>query len=189
MKDYKSIWIKWLVFFEAEPDLRKQLLDSLHDEVKKGFDVITRISTEELEHHLDAQIFGRIKTLFEMLVSYSVFGGYMLNLIYSGIDPKEKKLFSFKETSLLGSTWMEHYQKDQGKSLLLGIDPLISLFLDGAKQSRMNQLLLSYPDLQTVPHKQIGVIDNFLSWSSHQGYILALLEQKLINKEKIDKNL
>ena len=182
MKDYKSILVKWLALNESDEETRKKLLSYLHEEVKKGLDVLTRIAINELERTLEnKEFFLKIKDTVEGLVAFSAYGGYMLYLVENRIDPEKADLSHKKQTAKLGTTWTENYQKDQCKEFLLSIDPIISMFLEKGKQGRMNQLFLRFPECMAISYKDIGQIDTFLNWASHQGYIFGIIEQNLIN--------
>lgn len=183
MKDYQSILIKWMALFDVDEKIRKEILDSLHEEVKKGFDVITKVALEELGVKFkDDTNFPRIKTIIESLLSFSVFGGYMLYLISMAVDPVIKQLYKNEKTVELGNVWMDNYQKDQGKSLMMKIDPIIAHFIEKMKDTRMNQLLLSYPEIIDLSYKKVSEIEKFLNWAGYQGIIIGLLEEKLNNK-------
>jgi len=232
MKDYKDIWIKWLALLEMKTEFRIEILDSLHDETKAGFDSITKISTEQLtadleneaprptkcdvvssplsaaelksaeaEHSIhprsinvpwcsakeDKDFWKEILSTIEALLSFSVWGGYMLFMIAKSIDPVKERLHEIKSSSDLGNKWIENYQKDQSKSLISEINPILSLFLEQGKQGRMNQLLLAHPEITKKSYKEIKQIEKFLYWAALQGYILGLLEIKLYKESKYKK--
>ena len=71
MKDYKSILIKWLALNESGDETRKELFGYLHPEIKKGFDVITRIAEEELERNFSyLEFFRKIKRIYSNFVYF-----------------------------------------------------------------------------------------------------------------------
>lgn len=148
--------------------------------MKKGFDVITRISVEELESKIsDKKFFEEVRKYLEQIISFAVFGGYLLYLVEHQIDPKIKELSKSKSTEGLGSRWMEEYEKDRGESMLTQIDPIIGLFIEKGKQSRLNQLAVFYPKIMEVTYKVMLEIDTFINWVSMQGYVFGLLETSL----------
>jgi hypothetical protein len=183
MRDYKSILVKWLALNESDEEIRKKLLGFLHEEVKKGFDVLTRIAIQELERTIGDKVYlDKVKDTLEMLLAFSAYGGYMLYLVENNLDPEKLALNKKEETNKLGAEWVQNYDKDQCKSLLLTIDPIISMFMEKGKQGRMNHLFLLFPDSMKLPYKDMAQIDTFLNWIAHQGYIFGILENNLSKK-------
>ena len=182
---YPSLISKWWALFELRTDERKKILETLHDEVKKGFDVITRISMEELSSEFtNKEVLSVLYNNIESIFSYSVWGGYMLNLIFNARDPEKEKFKEKKETIKLGSKWVEIYHQDRAMSLVNKIDPLITAIFNRGSQVRLNQLFAILPDLQTQPYRDVALIEQFINWSNYQGYILAELERLLnLNNE------
>ncbi len=180
MKDYVTIWTEWMKLLNKDVKSRKQFLDSLHFETQKGFDVIVRIATEELEQQVsDKHLLKKINEELEFSLSVCVLSGYLLFLVSLEIDPKKENLIARTQTNKLGNVWIENYDKDQGRSLLLKIDPILSLFLEKTKQSELNRMIYIFPEVIKFSYEQVGKIETFLSWASHQGFILGILEQEL----------
>lgn len=180
MEDYKSIFVQWTGLLNQDIKSRKQFLEFLHLETQKGFDVIVRIAIEELEQQVtEKPLLEKIRQELETSFSVCVFSGYLLFLVSSEIDPKKENLVARSQTNELGSVWIQNYEKDQGKSLLLKIDPILSLFLEKTKQSEMNKIMYVFPEIIKSSYEQIGKIETFLNWAVHQGFILGILEQEL----------
>lgn len=179
MIDYTSVWIKFVAFFEIDEALRQKVINNLHDEVKKGFDVLTKVSMEELEHILPKELYKAINNELEQILALSVFQGYVLFLISNNIDPEKNKLSVVKSTQEVGRAWMQEYEKDKAKSLIEEIDPVISMYLEKSKQARMNQLLSVHSEINDRSYKEISSIDKFINWILHQGYLLGYLERIL----------
>lgn len=180
MKDYFDVLNKWSVFSAGGKELRKQVLDSLHTEVKKSFDVITRISIQEIGGQIqDKSYLERITQLLEGLLAFSIFGGYLLFMVEKGVDPVTAGLGNRTGTADLGKIWVEEQKRDGMKDMLSAIDPIISMFLVKAKQTRMNQLFASFPDTMEVSYKDVALVDKFLGWAGHQGYLIAQIEENL----------
>ncbi len=86
IKDYISIWEKWLGFFQSDISVRKEVLDALHIEVRQGFTVIAKSSTEELEHSFsDAPLFQKIRPDLESIFLYLIWCGYLFSLLKKGL--------------------------------------------------------------------------------------------------------
>ncbi len=180
IKDYELIWTQWMQQLGQDIKSRKEFLDSLHFETQKGFDVIVRIATEELEVQvLDKQLLGKIRQELEFSLSVCVLSGYILFLVASEIDPKKENLVARTQTNELGNTWIKNYEKDQGRSLLLKIDHILSFFLEKTKQNELNRIIYVFPDVIKLSYEQFGKIETFLNWTAHQGFILGILEQEL----------
>ena len=188
VKDYRTIWIKWIALLHTDAKLRTEILRSLHIEVTNGLDVITRIAVEELENKVsEKDLFILTKDAIESSLAFSVWGGYMLFLIANNIDPEKENLIARGETNNLGNEWTKNYDKDQTKSLLAQIDPLLTLILEKETQERINTLFAAYPQLVEIRYKEIGYIDTFENWAAYQGFILGFLEQELFSKKEKTK--
>src|SRR3989338_198224 len=147
MTDYKATLVKWMALFQLDEKSRKEILDSLHPEIKKGFDIITKLAIEELEKQTDnKEFFKKAAETIETLLAFSVFSGYMLYLIENHIDPVKENLSQRESTKSLGTEWMMHYEVDQGNKLLSSIDPIISQMLQMGTGGWMNQLFLQFPE-------------------------------------------
>jgi len=184
-KQYLAIWTKWIGFLQSDIKIRKEVLDSVHLEVKQGFTAIAKISLEELEHLLAntpaKAFFDEQKSEFDVTLQYCVWIGYMLFLVCEGIDPVEKNLVALAPTNELGNNWVSEYEKDKGVSLLMEIDPLLSMFLQQAAQSEFNQLLKKSSTKANLSFDDATKIISFLQWPLHQGYVLGVIEKKLNN--------
>ena len=180
MRDCKSIWERWYTLINT--DSAKKTLDLLHLEVHKGFDVITQISIEELQNKLKKELFDSIKEDLEMSLAICIWNGYALFLTDNNLDPVKDNFVARTETNELGNKWMENYTKDQSKELLMNIDPVLSMFLEKVMQNELNKLFYTKPEVADSPYKEVGHIENFYIWASHQGYILGLLENQLQKK-------
>jgi hypothetical protein len=183
-KNYEDIWKRWLLFLTVDIKKRKEILDAIHIEVKQGFDVVIKIAVEESEQQIENKVlFGEIKNFYEASLSLCVFYGYSLFLVDNHIDPIKENLLINSETNELGNRWMEEHEKDQHRELILKIDPILSLFLEKIKQDELNKMLVEYEMLRSASYRDVNMLDTFLNWSSHQGFILAMLEFSLIKKE------
>lgn len=182
MKDYKSLWEKWFSLVNQNLPSRKRLLDALHMETQKGFDVITRIATEELMNRIKKEIFHKVKDNVEASIALCVLSGYSLFLVDARIDPLKENFVDNTAVSDLGNLWMKHYENDRETSLLGNIDPVLSMFLEKVAQNEINRLFVMQPLLIDLPYRQVGHVESFYNWASHQGFILGILERQLIHK-------
>lgn len=178
--DYKSIWIKWVAMMQLDLKSRREMLALLHTEVTKGFDVVTKIAVEEIESNIaDKEKLETCMEAIEEYIAFSVYGGYMLFLITHSIDPQTMNLLAQESTNGLGSEWVKNYDIDMNKSLLEKIDPILSLIMEKETQEKMNRLLVEFKDLAELKYKDMNLIEAFINWSAHQGYILGMLENEL----------
>jgi len=178
--DYKSVWIKWAAMMQLDLKSRRELLALLHTEVTKGFDVITKIAAEEIEGNIsDKDNLRTFMDAVEEYIAFSVYGGYMFFLITHSIDPQTMNLLAQESTNGLGSEWVKNYDADMNKSLLEKIDPILSLIMEKETQEKMNRLFVEFKDLAELKYKDMNLIEAFISWSAHQGFILGMLENDL----------
>ena len=96
----------------------------------------------------------------------------------SNIDPQAINLLAQESTNGLGSEWVKNYDADMNKSLLEKIDPILSLIMEKETQEKMNRLLVEFRDLAELKYKDMNIIETFINWSAHQGYILGMLENE-----------
>ena len=178
--DYKSVWIKWVAMMQLELKSRREMLALLHTEVTKGFDVITKIAAEEIEGNIsDKENLKTFMDAVEEYIAFSVYGGYMFFLITHSIDPQAINLLAQESTNGLGGEWVRNYDADMNKSLLEKIDPILSLIMEKETQEKMNRILVEFRDLAELKYKDMNIIETFINWSAHQGYILGMLENEL----------
>lgn len=184
LRDYYSIWVKWLALLNADDNLRRELLSDVHIEVTKGFDVVTRIAIEEIEGRVTKSAsFLKAKEAITDYLAFSVWGGYMLFLIANQIDPQKNNLIARQTTNSLGNEWLKHYASDQNASLLKEVDPFYSMMLEKEAQSRINLLFAEYEGFMGLAYKETSTLETFLNWASHQGFIFGILEDRLNDKK------
>ena len=178
MKDYQTRWIKWEALLSTDVKERKELLDDLNIEVKKGFDVIVRIASEELISQSDKKL-EEYKEDLEKNLAILAFSGYLFYLVQSGTDPKVANLVARTTTAELGTVWMESFEKDKGISYVEQIDPVFSLLLDSRKQSCIDSLMNEKGQLADFSYKIIHMIELYFLWAAQQGYIFGIIENEL----------
>ncbi|MBI4080654.1 MAG: hypothetical protein HY430_02675 [Candidatus Levybacteria bacterium] len=190
MTDYQSIWIKWIAFLSMDTSFRRNVFDSLHTEVAKGFDVIARIGTEELEALLPEKgLFEEVRHDLETLLTFNAWSGYSLFLISEGIDPERSRLKASKKTDALGNKWIEGYEKDQNASSFKKLDPILTIFIEKQTKLRMESLFLTHPALQKIAYSQIQHIETFANWASQQGFVFGVIESNLNTEEVYTENV
>ncbi len=187
MKDYKDFLNKWSALSAGGKELRKRLLDRLHEEVKKSFDVITRITIEEISTRIgNKQYLEKTRSILEGLSAFSIFGGYLLYLVENNIDPEKVDLVQRESSKGIGRIWVSEQKKDSMKKMLTEIDPIISMFILKAKEGRMNQLFASFPETMQESYKDIALIDKFLNWAGHQGFLVGKIENEYCTNPQND---
>lgn len=178
MKDYVDIWTRWIAFLQSDLTTRKEVLDSLHLEVRQGFSIISKVSLEEVQHNFSNEgFFHTLESDLDTALQYAIWCGYTLFLMSEGIDPVEDNLISKSQTNELGNMWMEHYEKDKTNSLLVEIDPILSLFLQNVSQSQFNQLFVGKKI--DISYEKASQLIAFLQWTAYQGYVFGMIEKKL----------
>lgn len=181
MKDYQAIWIKWEALLQSDLKARKELLDSLNIEVKKGFDVIVRITSEELASQTEKKL-NEFSEDIQKYMAVLAYGGYILFLVQSNTDPIKENLVERSSTSELGNIWMESFEKDKGISYIEKIDPILSLILDSEKQTCLSSLLSEYSKIGELSYKEIHMVELYFLWVAQQGYIFGMIEKELASK-------
>jgi len=181
MKDYLSILIKWTALNESNILAQKELLNDLNIEITKGFDVITRITNEEVDSQTGERFKNHANNM-ENVIAQLIFAGYKLFLIQGNIDPKEKNLIAETSTNVLGNVWMENFEKDQSKSLFEKIDPILSLMMEREVRNKLTAILQSDNTSDSTTYKVSFIIENLLVWAINQGYILGIIEHDLTNR-------
>lgn len=180
MTDYKEIYIKWLAYFEIDENARLEIYNNFHEEIQKAFEIIVTIAIEELEHAMaDKMFYQKIKSLLEEQFFIFMVAGYILYLITNKIDPDKENLKNRETTSGVGSEWMREYDKDQLKTLLEAIDPILQLFLYQQAENRMNYFFLHHPEIMHMSYKEVSKLEKIMKWTIGQGYIFGELEKKL----------
>lgn len=177
--NYSLMWSKWIALLTTDTATRGEILEALHYEVTKGLDVITRLAIEEFQAVATHPSLQSAKADIEISLASSAWSGYALFLIKEKIDPVEENVLARSTTNELGNKWMGYYEKDQTRSMLEQIDPIISLLLNKENENRINQLLITFPEFGEIPYKEFLHIETFHNWVSHQGYILGVIEQEL----------
>jgi len=174
--DYNSIWIKWNALFNSEIYIQKNFIESIHIEVAKGFDIISKIATESIESH-SPSFKKHINSIGELTALLTI-KGYALYLISHNIDPEKKNLIASKETGELGNRWMENQEKDQGLTLMTRIDPILSVLLHHESKSTLDNFLSNNSEFDKTPYSEISIANLFFGWAIHQGYIFGILENE-----------
>ncbi len=185
MKDsynYKSAWTRWVALCSSDLSERKKLLENLHPEVRKGIDIVVRIAYEEISSQVkDLKI---LQDDIELGLSSLVLKGYLFFLVTQEIDPFESNLIASNKTNELGNVWMENYEKDQGRSIIEKIDPIISIIMQNEKNNQFIMLLKEHDDISKMPYNNIRLFELFYSWAIHQGFIFGMIENNLSDEKK-----
>lgn len=180
--DYKSAWIRWVTLYNSDLSERKKLLESLHPEVRKGFDIVVKIAYEEISTQVkDLKV---LKDDIEFGLSSLVFKGYLLFLVTQEIDPFESNLIANEKTNELGNLWMQNYEKDQDRSIIEKIDPIISIVMQNEKDNQFIILLKEHDDISKMPYSSIRLLELFYTWAIHQGFIFGMIENDLSDENK-----
>ncbi len=180
--DYKSAWIRWVALCNSDLSERKKLLESLHPEVRKGFDIVVRIAYEEVSSQV--KDLKTLKDDIELGLTSLVFKGYLFFLVTQEIDPFESNLIANEKTNELGNVWMENYEKDQNRSIIEKIDPIISIIMQNEKDSQLIRLHKEHEEISNIPYNNIRLLELLYSWAIHQGFIFGMIEQNLSGEKK-----
>lgn len=179
MKDYQSIWVKWIALCSTDQKTRRELLEKFNIEVTKGFDVITKIASDEIAHQ--TQDFQEYESELEVILAFLVYSGYILFLIQENVDPEKENLIAKTSTAELGNKWMESFEKDKGIDLIEKIDPILFLMMEEQKKLYLDSFLQKNAALLSSKFQSIQLIELYFLWAVEQGYIFGMLEKELAN--------
>ena len=96
-----------------------------------------------------------------------------------GVNPQKANLAAIAATKELGKRWSEGHKKDQNKSYINAIDPIIVLMLERIYDLRVNQTLSFHPEIVELPYKVTEKIHQYLGWAVYQGYVIGVMEDEL----------
>lgn len=178
-----DIWDRWLAFASLPKDDVATLVNSLHQEVRAGCDVIGKVACEEMEKILkkgtsfaEKDPYLRYTSLITVGAGYS---GYFISLLVQNINPTTSNLKTRLATEQLGSAWAEGYEKNEHKNIIEKLDPMVHYILRQASDIKIDQQLALCPSVVNLPYRITERLNEYIKWCVYQGYVLGDLEQSL----------
>lgn len=179
MTDYKQLWDRWVALTVLSEEDRKSLVGRLHEEVISGVQALAALACSEMGRVLDGATYDKRDAYLEAVAPVAALGaldGYLMSLIERGINPQTIDLSTNEKTKGLGERWSAVYGKDQSRSYLDRIDPIVGLLLNKMYELRVNQALSFDPHIVELPYKVTEKLHQYLGWCVHQGYVLGMME-------------
>ncbi len=179
MTDYLEIWNRFNVLMVLPDEDRKTLVENLHEETRAGIEMLASLAASEMAELLKNTEFSKKYEYLKAagpILSFACLNGYCLYLLFQKVNPLTTNLSNRATTEKLGETWMTNYRKDQNKSYIDKIDPILSLMLGQIQEIRVNQLLALVPDVIELPYKITERLHQSIGWSVFQGFVIGVME-------------
>lgn len=179
--DYKQLWDRWVALTILSEADRKDLIEHLHEEVMNGVTVLASLANTQVAKILKDASYGKADAYLQAIApvtALSALDGYFLSLMVSGINPQTANLSGNPKTKNLGQRWTLGHKKDQNKSYIDNIDPMITLMLERIYDLRVNQALSFHPEIVDLPYKITEKIHQYFGWAVYQGYVIGVMEHQ-----------
>ena len=180
--NYTQLFDRWVKLTTLSEKDRADLLQNLHEEVVSGTQTLAALSCSEMGRVLDEAKYEARNTYLEAIapvVAMAALDGYLLAKIEQGVNPQVEKLATRESTNGLGNRWSAQFQKDQSRSYIDKIDPIVSMLLQKITDLRINQAISFHKEVIDLPYKQVEQMHQYIGWCVHQGYVLGVVEQEL----------
>ncbi|MCL4200205.1 hypothetical protein KJZ67_02590 [Patescibacteria group bacterium] len=180
--DYKQLWDRWVSLTLLTEEDRAEMIERLHEEVTSGITALATLGVAQMEKVLAEQAYGKKDEYLKAVapvVALSALDGYFLSLMERGIHPQKADLAKQESTKAVGETWSRGHQKDQNKSYVEKIDPVVILMLERIYDLRVNQTLSFHPEIVELPYKVTEKLHQYIGWAVYQGYVIGEMENEL----------
>lgn len=180
--DYKQLWDRWVALTLISEEDRADMIEHLHEEVTSGVTALATLANAQVAKILGDAKYDKADEYLKSIAPVSALAaldGYFLSLMERGVNPQKANLAAIAATKELGKRWSEGHKKDQNKSYINAIDPIIVLMLERIYDLRVNQTLAFHPDIVELPYKITEKIHQYLGWAVYQGYVIGVMEDEL----------
>lgn len=180
--NYTQLFDRWVVLTTLSEKDRGDLLNNLHEEVVSGTQTLGALACSEMGRVLDEAKYEARNVYLEAVapvVAMAALDGYLLALIEREVNPQIEELASRESTKGLGNKWSTQFQKDQSRSYIDKIDPILVMILQKIQELRVNQALSFHREVIDLPYKVTDQLHQYIGWCVHQGYVLGVMEQEL----------
>jgi len=180
--DYKQLWDRWVTLTLITEEDRADMIEHLHEEVTSGITALATLANAQVSELLEEAKYSKAGAYLQAIAPISALAaldGYFLSLMERGVNPQKVQLFKTESTKGLGERWSKGHKKDQNRSYIDGIDPVIVLMLERIYDLRVNQALSFHPDIVELPYKVTEKIHQYLGWAVYQGYVIGVMEDEL----------
>lgn len=180
--DYKQLWDRWISLTLLSEEDRADMVEHLHEEVTSGVTALATLANIQVAKILESAKYDKAEAYVRVIVPVSALAaldGYFLSLMERGINPQKAELAACITTKGLGERWNKGHKKDQNKSYINAIDPVIVLMLERIYDLRVNQSLSFEPNIVELPYKVTEKIHQYMGWAVYQGYVIGVMEDEL----------
>ncbi len=180
--NYTQLFDRWVALTTLSEKDRGDLLNNLHEEVVSGTQTFASLACSEMGRVLDEAGYKERNVYLEAIapvVAMAALDGYLLSKIERGVNPITEKLASQESSKGLGNRWSTQFQKDQSRSYIDKIDPIVEMLLQKIQDLRINQAISFHKEIIDLPYKSVEQVHQYIGWCIHQGYVLGVLEQEL----------
>src|SRR3989344_6443704 len=181
MTDYLSLWNRMLALSVLPDEDRKALVGNLHPETRAGIEMLGSVAAAQMREILKDGAFDKkddyLKAAGPVLI-WSALNGYCLYLMTQNVNPLTTDLKGREDTKNLGNRWIGQFQRDQNRSYIEKIDPIVSMLLGKISELRVNQLLALVPQVIDLPYKTTERLNQHIGWAVYQGFVLGVMESE-----------
>lgn len=179
MTDYKQLWDRWVGLTLLSEDDRAEMVEKLHEEVTSGVTALATLANGQMANVLEEAGYKDAEAYLKAVAPVTALGaldGYLLSLMERGVNPEKMDLKDRPSTAGLGERWMAGQKKDQNRSYIDNIDPVVTLMLERIYDLRVNQVLSFHESIVELPYKVTEKLHQYIGWCVYQGYVLGVLE-------------
>lgn len=180
--DYRQLWDRWIALTILPEDDRQDLVEHLHEEITSGVTALATLANAQMGKLLADAKYAKEEEYLKAVApvtALAALDGYFLSLMERGINPQKERLSENEKTSGLAKQWSAGHEKDQNRSIIDKIDPVVTLMLERIYDLRVNQILSFQPEIVEQPYKLTEKLHQYIGWAVYQGYVLGALEQSL----------
>lgn len=180
--NYTQLFDRWVALTTLSEKDREELLAHLHEEVVSGTQTLASLACSEMGRVLDEVNYKARDAYLEAVapvVAMAALDGYLLSKIEQGVNPLTEQLSLKESTKGLGNRWSSQFQKDQSRSYIDKIDPIVGMILQKVNALRINQAISFYTGIIDLPYKTVENAHQYIGWCVYQGYVLGVVEQEL----------
>lgn len=181
-QNHNDLWNRWLALASLPKEDVATLINSLHQEVRAGCELIGKAAHEEMKKIVRDTSFTEKDAYLNYASTINVgaaYSGYLIFLIVNTIDPTSTSLKARSSTERLGSVWVEGYEKDEHKTIIETMNPWTLHILRQATDIKIDQQLALCPSVVNQPYRITERLNEYIKWSVYQGYVLGYLEKSL----------
>ena len=175
------MWDRWIALTILSEEDRQDLVENLHEEITSGVTALATLANAQMGKMLNEAKYEKAEDYLRAVApvtALAALDGYFLSLMERGINPQKERLAEKKLTVGLAKRWSQGHEKDQNRSYIDKIDPIIALLLERIYELPVNQILSFHPEIVEQPYKINEKLHQYIGWAVYQGYVLGVLEKE-----------